>query len=493
MRAYPAPLGDVADDVLDIWSVCARDESLHPLVRSRLADLLWVRRQGRRFEVAVESYVALAATEAEVLEREGGLCRAVAICKESNHRALMGGPIEALRNLARHSLDTASDQYGVVARALQALVGADHPCSDLIEDAISKYGDDPPRVAGLCEIAIQASPDDDERTSLRLQQIRAYTDAAAQCDGLRHLSHLEDARSIAREAGLVDEERQIASMIEQTELTDAWQTSEVSVEVDEEEMRAYADAVAGDDDLSTALQRFGWTIPTGDPEETRAFLTQMANEHPLQFLFPVISVGPDNTITRIPSGHPLRDDMELGKFDAQAIDFFASMRGKFALDAIDERYRPDTETLTECFTCDAIPEGLAKRIAVSYSRWQNQDHISAVSVLVLTIEGVVRRVCAQAGINTTETTRTRAGDVPLGQVRALGSLISDLQQVFGPTPARYLEAALVDRWSLNLRNSLTHVLAEKLTEPQYVVLFHIACMLRLMSTALAQHLGGLSD
>ena len=202
VRAYPAPLGDMADDVLDIWGVCASDESLHPLVRSRLADLLWVRQQGRWFEVAVESYVALAATEAEVLEREGGLCRAVAICKESNHRTLMGGPLEALRNLARHSLDTASDQYGVVARALQALVGGDHPCSDLIEDAISKYGDDPPRVAGLCELAIQASPDEEERTSLRLQQIRAYTDAAAQCDGLRRLSHLEDARSIAREAGI---------------------------------------------------------------------------------------------------------------------------------------------------------------------------------------------------------------------------------------------------------------------------------------------------
>ena len=485
-RVYPVPLDRVGTDVLDIWRDCALDESLHPLVRSRLADLLWVRRhdqQKRWFEVAVASYMNLAATDAEVLDREGGLCRAVAICKESNHQALMSGPIEALRHLVHHSLDTANDQYGVVARALQALVGGDHSCSDLIESAIAKYGDDPSRVAQLCEIAILASPDD-ERTRLRSQQIQAYTDAAAQCDGLLRLSHLEDARSIASEAGLIDEERQIASIIEQTDLDGSWQTTEVSVEVDSDEMRSYADAVVGDDDLSAALHRFGWSIPTGDPEETRAFLARMANEHPLQFLFPMISVGPDNTITRIPSGHPLRDDMELGKLDAQAIDFFASMRGKLTLDAINERYSPDPLTLLECFTCDAIPEGLAKRVAVSYSHWQNQDYISAVSVLVLTIEGVVRRICGQAGVNTTETTRAISGDIPIGQVRTLGPLIRDLQHVFGAIPARYLEAALVDRWSLNLRNSLAHVLAEELTEPQYVVLFHVACMLRLMSTAL---------
>ena len=485
--AYPTPLDRVAGEVMDAWCECAREESLHPLVRSRLADLLWTRRhdqQRRWFMVAVQSYVDLAATNVGVLEREGGLCRAVAICKESNHRHLMNGALKTLAHLARHSLDIAEDEYGVVARALQTLVDSDHPCSDLIEDAIAKYGDSPARMAGLCELAIQASQDDDEKNRLRLQQIRAYTDAAEQSNGLLRLSHLEDARSIARKTGLVDQERQIASMVEQTDLDGAWQTSEVSIEVDVDELRSYADDVVGDDDLPAALRRFGWTIPIGDPEETRAFLAEMAEEHPLRSLFPVISVGPDNATTRLPSGHPMRGDMELGQYDAQVIDFFANMYGKFTLDAIDERYGPDHQTLTECFICVAIPEGLANRIVVSYGHWKNQDYISAVSVLVLTLEGVVRRICAQAGINTTETTSARAGEIPIGQVRPLGSLITDLRGVFGPTPTRYLEASLVDRWSLNLRNSLAHVLAEKLTEAQYVVLLHIACTLRLMSEAL---------
>ena len=487
--AYPTPLDRVAGELLDVWGECARDESMHPLVRARLADLLWTRRhnqQSRWFMVAVESYVDLAAASVEVLEREGGLRRAVAICKESNHRTLMSGPVEALRHLIRHSLDTAEDEYGVVARALKTLADSDHSCSDLVEDAITKYGDAPGRMAGLCEIAIQASQDDDTKTLLRLKQIRAYTDAAEQSSGLLRLSHLEDARSIARQAGLGDQERQIASMVEQTDLDDVWLRSELPIEVDMDEIRSYADAVVRDDDLPAALRRFGWTMPICDPEESRAFLAELSNEHPLQSLFPLVSLGPDNSVTRIPSGHPMRDNIALGRYDAQAIDFFANTFGKFTLDAIDDRYGPDHQTLSECFICAAIPEGLANRIAVSYGHWKNRDYISAVSVLILTLEGAVRRICSQAGINTTETTGARAGEIPVGQVRRLGALIADLEGIFGLTPTRYLEASLVDRWSLNLRNSLTHVLAEHLTEAQYVVLFHIACMLRLMSEALAR-------
>ena len=487
LSVYPTPLDRVEDGVLDIWGACARDEALHPLVRSRLADLLWTRRHDPRrqwFRVAIQSYVELATTDAEVTEREGGLRRAVVICRESNHEDLLGAPLDALRQVARHSLDTSEDLYGVVGRALETLVANEQPCSDLIEAALAKHGDSPQRAAGLCQIAIDASPDEDEKSRLRLEQIRVFTDAAAGSGGLKRLSHLEDARLIARKAGLADQERKIALMEEQTDLDDVWETSEISSEVDGEEVRAYVNAVVGDDDLSAALQRFGWSIPIGDPEESKAFLGEIAREHPLQSLIGLINVGPDNSVTRIPSGHPMRDDVELGRYDAQAIEFFASLNGRLALEAIDERYGPDRLTLIECFACVAIPAGLADRIAVSYGHWNARDFVSAVSVLVLTLEGVVRRICRQAGINTTETARPRGGDLPIGQVRPLAPLIADLRAVFGVTPTRYLEAALVDRWSLNLRNSLAHVLAEEMTESQYVALFHIACMLRLMSEAL---------
>ena len=42
---------------------------------------------------------------------------------------------------------------------------------------------------------------------------------------------------------------------------------------------------------------------------------------------------------------------------------------------------------------------------------------------------------------------------------------------------RYLEAALVDRWSMNLRNILAHDAEAVLDQPTYWVLFHVVCLL----------------
>ena len=486
-QVNPTPLDVVGEDVLDIWCGCAVDESLHPLVRSRLADLLWARRRGTPhpwFRVAVDAYSGLASTEVWIVERCGGLERAIAICKESNHRDLLSGPLDALRELIRRSLATSDGQYGVVAHALQKLADNDHPCSDLLTDAITKYGDNPFRMVDLCKIAIRATQDEDEKRCLRIQQVNAHTDAAGQSSGLPRISHLMDARAITHVAGLVDEERQIAAMIEQTDLADAWQTSEYSVEFDVDELRSYADAVVCGDNLSDALLRFGWSIPINDPEQTRTFLKEMADEFPLSSLSAVIVVGPENSATQIPCGHALRDKVELGQYEAQVINVFASIQGKFALDAIDETYQPDATSLVDCFTCAAVSPHIANRIAVSYEHWKNGDSISAVSVIILTLEPIVRRVCQQVGIKTTEVRVPRTGELPVGEVRTLGPLIKELEAVFGVVPTRYLEAALVDRWSLNLRNSLDHGFIEELTEAQYITLFHIACVLRLMSTAL---------
>ena len=481
---YPEPLSEVVDDVLGVWSECALDESLHPLVRSRLADLLWVRRHDPRrrwFEIAVTSYADLAATDVEVLERCDGLSRAVAICKESNHLTLIISPLEALSHLARHSLDTAEDQYGVVAGALRTLAENDHPCSDLLDEAIAKYGGVPFRMADLCMIAISVSDDEDEKRRLHLQRACAFTEAADQSSGLLRLSHLQAARAIARTARLFEEETRIAAMIEHTDMEGEWQTFDTDIKIDMKAVRSDVAAVVGNDDLLSALLRFATRVPTGDPEETESVLAALANEHPLQTIFTKMIVGPENSITQIPSGDPLRGDVDRGEYDGRSIGLFAATLGRLVLEELQERYEPDAQMIVDCFTSAAVPPDLANRIAVSYEHWHNADHIGAVSVIVLTVEPIVRRICRAVGIHTTEARPRRAGATPIGRVRTLGPLIEDLGTHIGPMLARYLEASLVDEWSMNLRNTLSHGLVEELTEAQYVILFHVVCVLRLMS------------
>lgn len=485
--AYPAPLNEVEDDVLAVWAEFARDESLHPLVRARLADLLWARRhapQREWFTTAVKSYVDLEATDVGSLELVDSLSRAVDIGKESSHPDLMVEPLEALSRLARDTLDTDNGPYGPVVRALRTLADNDHPCADLIDDAITKYGDVPFRVADLCEIAIRATNDKHEKRRRNLHRVRAFIEAADRSGGMLRVHHLQAARAIARSAELAEEEHQIAAMIENTDMESEWHTFETDIKIPKDALRSEADSVVGDDDLPAALLRFATRVPTGDPEETRSVLAALASESVVEALATKMVFGPENIVTRVTSDDPLRFDVDRGKYDAQLIDLFAITSGRLALEGMHERYQPDTQMIVDCFTSTAVPPDLARRIAVSYQHWRNSDHISAVSVIVLTIEPIVRRICRALGIATTEARPRRAGATPIGRVRSLGPLIESLEPHIGPVRTRYLQAALVDEWSKNLRDLLCHGLEEDLTEAQYIILFHVACVLRLISEEL---------
>ena len=484
---YPAPLNEVEDDVLAVWGEFASDGSLHRLMRARLADLLWARRrtpQQEWFTTAVKSYVDLEATDVEILELVDGLSRAVDICKESSHLDLMVEPLEALSRLVRGTLDADDGPYGVVVGALRTLADNDHPCTDLIDDAIVKCGDVPFRVADLCEIAIRATSDEDEKRRLNRQRVRAFIEAADRSSGLLRVHHLQAARAIARSAELAEEESRIAAMIENTDMEGEWHTFETDIEIPMDALRSEAGAIVGDDDLLSALLRFARRTPTTHPEETRSVLAALASESVLQALATKMVFGPENIVTQITSDDPLRFAVDRGEYDGQAVGLFAVTRGRLVLEALHERYEPDTEMIVGCFASTAVPPDLARRIAVSYQHWRNSDHISAVSVIVLTIEPIVRRICRAVGIHTTEARPRRAGATPIGRVRSLGPLIEDLEVHIGPIFTRYLQASLVDEWSTNLRDILCHGLEEDLTEAQYTILFHVACVLRLISEAL---------
>ena len=326
---YPAPLREVEDEVLALWVEFARDESLHPLMRARLADLLWARRHTppqEWFTTAVKSYVDLEATDVEILEMVDGLSRAVDICKESSHLDLTVGPLEALSRLARDTLDTDDGPYGAVVGALRTLAGNDHPCTDLIDDAIARYGDVPFRVADLCEIAIRATSDGHQKRRLNRQRVRAFIEAADRSSGLLRLTHLQAARAIARSAELAEEEHQIAAMIENTDMEGEWHTFETDITLDMNALRSEADLVVGDGvgvvaahDLLSALLRFAKRVPTGDPEETESVLAALASQHPMHALATKMVVGPENIVTQITSDDPLRLCVDRGEYDERAI------------------------------------------------------------------------------------------------------------------------------------------------------------------------------
>ena len=479
VRVYPCPLGDVDDDVLSAWAELAADRSLHPLVRARLADLLWVRRHQptrRWFEAAVEAYVQVAETDAEIVEIEGGLRRAVAICDEANRSDLRREPLAALERLARRTLSADTDLYGICGRALQTLAWSGWPFSELLNDALTKYGSDPRRKSELLEIAIGACCDSEEIERLRLEQIAVHEAAAEACTGLLRVAHLDTARQVAAAAGLMQDEKRLTIRIECTDTTGEWHTVETTTEIDAAEVHAEVARIVGDGDLLSALLRFAQIVPTGDPEQSREFVTKMASEHLLLSLTTRFEFGPEGGVTRKPAGHEDRIEDELGQYDAAAIMLFADLTAKHFLRALRDRYGPDLRpALSDCFAAaPAVSPDQADRIANALGHWAREDGIAAGSVIADAVEPLVRGVCRQLGISVTRTD---------GRVRSLSSLLKDLGARLGPVRTRYLQAALVDPRSLNLRNRAAHGLDPVAPRYQFLVFFHVACLLMCVSYA----------
>lgn len=472
---YPNSLDQVLQEELDIWSAYASDKTLDPLVRSRLADLLWVRRQKHRppwFEVAIQEFVKLANSEACILEREQASRRAVAICTETNRPDLRSEPLGVLARIAEESIDSSEHMYGITWRALEVLALNHFPCSELLEAAFRKYDADPFEISGLRQIALSTTSDKEKMERLQRERIAAFETSARRSRGFLRLFRLQDAQALARDAGFTDDVSRLGLDIERCDLSDEWITTEIPVSLESEEVDTFVDLVVGSDSLLNALTRFSVVVPIDQPEATEAAVLETERQFPLLARIEKLIIGQNNSFTQVSSDDPKRMDVARGERDAFAISMFACVFGKSALQTIHDRYKPDPQHVADCFR-GAFPHELAQRIALSYRHWADGDCESAVCVVVATLEPMVRHICTSLGINLTE---TRARAEHMNEIRGLRSLLNDLESNLDPRLARYLKAALVDRLSLNLRNRLSHGLVTELTEPIFVTLFHIACV-----------------
>ena len=474
---FPGPLDRIEADVLDLWGACASEDAMHPIVRARLADLLWTRRHRGPtlwFRVAVLAYLDLADTCAEVVERTQGLQRSEAICKEANQPDLLNRVLDAAARLVQKSLDRASDEPGIVIRGLHLLADNKYDCAGLVSAASEVYGDDPWLVSDLREVSIKIASGASERSVLQSERVGAFEAAADAADGLLRFAHLTTALEIAESVGLAADARRVRNKLENTDPLADGETFEVTQEIDLDEIKREVDEALGDGDLRDALLRYGTYLPVDDPEQSRQAIAAERNEFPLQSLVTRFHVGPHGSASVLPSGHEMRDAADLGQRDAMSIGLFASTAGWLAMDEIQRRYEPRAGDIAGCIQNEIITPQLAERIARSYERWQDDDCTSAVAVLTPALEEAVRNICHRLGINVT---RPRPTNTPSSEARTLGPLLDELEEFLGPARHRYLQAALVDPWSLNLRHNEAHGLNPQPTADQYIVLFHIACVL----------------
>ena len=460
---YPPHLETRDDSVLAAWQLCAQDDAMHPLVRARLADLLWVRDASRPplwHKIAVDSYLESAGDpQLEMADRAAGLRRAVQIATKANQGT--DDVLTALANLVYEALAAPKQRPSVVIRSIKTLAANGYDCDPLIEAAAQTYRGDPHLRAAVAAVAALAAADPAERERHQREHIAAFETGADRAEGLRRVHFLNEARKVAVDAKLGNEARRLTALIEGTDTTADWRTIEVSTEIDPAPLDEWVAHVVGDDSLVSALLRFGYAPPIRGidaPEPTLVAWCSLSlfDEH--------------GGVTDYPAGDKRRAQIAAGHSDAADIDAFVQCLGLRTMRSLHERYNPDEAQIAAAFSYGAVPEQLAQRIAVSYSRWAAGDHISAVAVIFPTVEALARAVCVAAGSPATTPSRDT------GNLRRLPDLLTELAPRIGETRSRYLRSALTDRFSLQLRHKLAHGL-EAYSEAEYVVLFHVVCLL----------------
>ncbi len=479
----PQDLGEVGSDVVEVWRLCALEE-VHPAVRARLADLLWEVRQGDDPHewaiLAIDSYVAAAGADWEnPIELRDGLFRALELCLLLNQPERNGPVLAALADMAERSLANRAQQPGVVIPALEALAERGDPAAQqLIGEALDVYGDDPWVMESLLEIRARfCSPG--EREEIWERQVAGYVAQADLAEGMRKHALLRKAAELAASKGLTATHDQIVTRIEAIDWEEmGFGTAQVETEIDAGAVEEWVSALVGDDDLDLSLCRFGSQIPAGDLEENRAFVEDLAREHPLQQLLSQQVIGDYNCVLWQVSDLESQQEFDLYRYEQQGIVLFAQLFGLQALRRIVSRYPTTTEALTELFTTQIIEPAVAERIARSFELWQQGDPDAAVSVLAPRLERAIRHACHLGGLRVTKQADMKRG-LP-GGVLGLGALLSSLKGRLDESERRYLRGALVEVTSLNLRNRVAHGQIDRATEADYVVLFNVACWLRLL-------------
>ena len=462
---YPPHLETRDDNVLATWQLCAEDDDLHAMVRARLADLLWTRDVTRPplwHKIAVDSYLASAGDpQLEMADREAGLRRAVQIATETNQDT--ADALTALANLAGEALTAPKQRPGVVIGSIKTLAANGYDCDPLIEAAAQTYSGDPHLRAAVAAVATLVAGGPAERERHQREQIAAFETEADRAAGLRRVHFLNEAREVAVAAKLGDEARRLTALIEGTDTAADWRTIEVSAEIDSAALDEWIAVVVGDDSLSAALSRFGYATPIRGTDGSESLAVALGS----------LSLFDEHGgVTTYPAGDKHRAQIAAGQADEGDIDAFVQCLGLRTLRSLHERYGPDEAQIAATFSCGAVPEQLALRIAVSYCRWAAGDYTSAVAVIFPTVEALTRAVCVAVGSPATTPTRDT------GNLRRLPDLLAELAPWMGEARSRYLRSALTDRFSLQLRHKLAHGLGAY-SEAEYVVLFHIVCLLAL--------------
>jgi len=492
-RRFPQRLSAVDEEVLGVWAA-SFDAIEDSRLRSRMGDLLWLRRWGDRPDLyarqATTAMVSLSQdTSWSEMERVHVIARAIEISIEIGDSALQRKVADRIVEAAEVELRTNGERPGISLRLIDALMmlpeeTRPEATKALLDQAEAVYGADPWHLDTITDLKSRLTAAD-EQTDLRLKQIRAWRTQAAQATGIARVSHLEHALELANAFGLKDEARDLRVEIQEMRNQDlGLKTISGETSIPTEQVEQFINLLLSAESLTEALIAFGGQGPPGgEPDDLMQEVRQRMTVTPFQFLITRVIIDPDQGFAifrATDEASHLRAEL------AHNRQFAAQIWSIFALDILGrmrERYgNPSHEELTAAFVGDLIDEPLAGRFARALELLWNGEPDESSHLAAPRIETVLRELARRLRIPIINEPQGEK----VGGVRTLGGILEALEGAF-PTPGwhAYLRSLLVDPLGANLRNVVAHGLRTSVSAQDAALLIHAACFLRALTVSAA--------
>lgn len=482
-QKYPRPTlpGDLPDAIADVWRALGRDESLHPALQARMADLMWARRDRSEdvhwFEVAVDAYVRMSDRhDWHIVERCCGLRRAIAIAAETRGTDLMNLCCSAAQRMIRDSLRQGDGQFGIVYPLLASLVSLDRDVGDLLDDAICVYREDPANQNRLLDLVAKARPE--EAAGVIRRKIAAFEQRASRESGFLRLSWLREGLAVADQHGDREAVARLLAEIERVDVSEGVHTETFEEEIDAADIEGFSEQFAVGGGLLAELAAWSRYCPLEEESSALASAQAKINQYLHLQLVSQVVYDENGSVRDIHPGTEEQLRHVMHQDDCMGIQFFGGLFGSEALRNIIERNADELGDFETLIQCQWINEDEAERIGSALRRWHSGDlNQNDVRLLALCVESIIRTLLKTVGIRTTQLApRGAPGTIePL----ALGGLLNAWQDL-PPVRARYFRLALLDLDGLRIRNSIGHAADHSMnTETALVVLIHILCFLGL--------------
>ncbi|GMV85102.1 MAG: hypothetical protein AMXMBFR80_09590 [Dehalococcoidia bacterium] len=496
-RASAPPLPEVDDATKTIWAEVF-ELVPQPAVKARLGDLLWSVRYGARphqFALAgIDAYRALGGDTWPPTAEESGpggrdrtpwgtvrraecLRRAMELALEINDGDRVEHCAGALFRAATEckANNAAIGALFLLLAALVRLRPAQRPSGtrDLVMSTFDAFRADIFQVSQMTDLAVQIAESEEERRQLRAAQVRAYADAADAVTGIERALRLQEALELARtySVPLVEELRGRLDQLG----PDTTGLGKISVPIDIPADELEAEVVFFvRDDWKESLRVFatsGGTPPSGDADKNRAFVQELREQAPLQFIIPTVITNAQGRVVDRANTDEEHDRLALLRQESLRISLWGWLTQEILSRALAER--PSHDELTAFFTTELIRPEIAERVAKALGYYLDGRFDESAHLLVPRIEAVVRDLALAAGV---PVAREPFGAEP-GGVATLGALLYGLGGRFDESWLRYLQNTLVEPGGLNLRNRICHGLLDQCGPLEAGILIHVACFL----------------